>query len=99
MLTCDISLKIHEYRERINYNLNMKRSSSSMKYAKNEITSCVFSHAASKYFTEMWKISNLRKPNIVSGSSSAVTALELLIQPRPRQRGEKKIMLTISIKI
>ena len=70
-----------------------------MKYAKNEITSCVFSHAASKYFTEMWKISNLRKPNIVSGSS-AVTALELLIQPsRPRQRGEKKIMLTISIKI
>ena len=69
-----------------------------MKYAKNEITSCVFSHAASKYFTEMWKISNLRKPNIVSGSS-AVTALELLIQPsRPRQRGEK-IMLTISIKI
>ena len=54
-----------------------------MKYAKNEITSCVFSHAASKYFTEMWKISNLRKPNIVSGSSGAVTALELLIQPRP----------------
>ena len=63
-----------------------------MKYAKNEITSCVFSHAASKYFTEMWKISNLRKPNIVSGSTSAVTALEqLLIQSRPGRRKENYV--------
>lgn len=62
-----------------------------MKYAKNEITSCVFSHAASKYFTEMWKISNLRKPNIVSGSTSAVTALEqLLIQPSRPPSGRRK---------
>ena len=62
-----------------------------MKYAKNEITSCVFSHAASKYFTEMWKISNLRKPNIVSGSTSAVTELEqLLIQPSKPRSGRRK---------
>ena len=43
--------------EKINYNLNMKRSSSSMKYAKNEITS--YFHSRLKYLTEMWKISNL----------------------------------------
>ena len=43
--------------EMIHYNLNMKRSISSMKYARNEITS--YFHSRLKYLTEMWKISNL----------------------------------------